>query len=258
MTSKDEFKKRILAGSNIPNHIAIIMDGNGRWAKSRDLKRTVGHQSGVESVRKIVRAAGEIDLRYLTLYTFSIENWKRPRDEVTAIMDLLFKTAKSELQELLENNVKMITTGNLDRLPAYSREALKEVVGLTSHNTGLTLNLAINYSGRREIVEAARKIAKEIIENKIDPATIDENLFASHLQTNGLPDPDLMIRTSGEKRLSNFLLWQASYAEFYVTDVLWPDFDEIEFYRSIIDFQGRERRFGGCTEQVSESKGTLN
>ena len=248
MTSMESYKKQILANGNLPGHIAIIMDGNGRWAKLRGFPRTAGHKSGVKAVKKIVRAAGEINLPYLTLYTFSTENWKRPKSEVTAIMKLLFDTTRRELNELLENNVRLITTGDIETLPKSRRNILKDAIARTAENTGLTLNLALNYSGRLEIILAVRDIVKDTISGKLSKDEIDEKLFASYLQTNGLPDPDLLIRTSGENRLSNFLLWQMSYTEIYVTDILWPDFDEEDFYRAIIDFQGRERRFGSIKQ----------
>lgn len=244
MTSVDTLKKRILAKGNLPNHIAIIMDGNGRWARKRGLPRTVGHKYGVEAVKKVVRAAGEIGIKYLTLYTFSTENWKRPKKEVSAIMNLLYETTRRELNELLENNVRLITTGDIEALSPRRRKMLKEAIARTAKDTGLTLNLAINYSGRFEILQAVRNIATDFARGGFKVDDIDEKLFASYLQTNGLPDPDLLIRTSGEVRISNFLLWQTSYTELYITDVLWPDFDETDFYEAIIDFQGRERRFG--------------
>lgn len=244
MTSVDELKKKILDAGNLPCHIAIIMDGNGRWARSRGLPRTAGHEEGVKAVKRIVRAAGDIDLPYLTLYTFSTENWKRPKSEVSAIMKLLYRTTRRELNELLENNVRLITTGDIEALSPSRRDILKDAMKRTADNTGLTLNLALNYSGRYEILRAVKMIARDASRNKIDPDEVDEKRFTDYLQTNGLPDPDLLIRTSGELRISNFLLWQMAYTEIYVTDVLWPDFDKRDFYQAIIDFQGRERRFG--------------
>jgi len=244
MTSLEELKARILDKGNLPRHVAIIMDGNGRWARSRGLPRTIGHENGVKAVKKIVRAAGEINLPFLTLYTFSTENWSRPKSEVSAIMKLLYKTTRRELNELLENNVRLITTGDIEALTPSRRDILKDAMARTSGNTGLTLNLALNYSGRLEILRAVRNIAQDIDRHMLSANDIDEKIFTGYLQTNGLPDPDLLIRTSGEKRISNFLLWQMAYTEIYVTDVLWPDFDEEDFYLAIIDFQGRERRFG--------------
>lgn len=247
MTSIDSLKAKVLAG-NLPLHVAIIMDGNGRWACQRGLPRTAGHRFGVEAVKKVVRLAGELKLKYLTLFTFSTENWKRPKSEVSAIMNLLYETTRNELDELLENNVRLITTGDIESLSPSRRDILKNAINRTAANTGLTLNLALNYSGRLEILQAVKKIATDAIEGKIDPNLIDERVFSSYLQTNGLPDPDLLIRTSGEKRISNFFLWQMSYTELYVTDILWPDFDEAEFCRALLDFQKRERRFGQVKE----------
>lgn len=240
----EDLKNQILAKGNLPDHIAVIMDGNGRWARARGLPRTAGHEQGVKAVKKIVRAAGDINLHYLTLYTFSIENWKRPKSEVSAIMKLLYKTTRKELNELLENNVKLITTGDIEALSPSRRDILKDAMARTAKNTGLVLNLALNYSGRFEILRAVKNIAADIDTKKLKPSDIDEQEFIKYLQTNGLPDPDLLIRTSGELRISNFLLWQMAYTEIYVTDVLWPDFNEEDFYRAINDYQGRERRFG--------------
>jgi undecaprenyl diphosphate synthase len=244
MASIDQLKDQIMEKGNLPVHIAIIMDGNGRWARSRGLPRTAGHEQGVKAVKKVVRAAGNIGLPYLTLYTFSTENWKRPKSEVSAIMKLLYRTTRRELNELLENNVRLITTGDIDALSPSRRDILKDAMARTANNTGLTLNLALNYSGRYEILRAVRNIASDIDKNKLKADDIDEKKFTDYLQTNGLPDPDLLIRTSGELRVSNFLLWQMAYTEIYVTDVLWPDFGEKDFYQAIIDFQRRERRFG--------------
>lgn len=244
MASLESLKRKILTKGSIPRHVAIIMDGNGRWARLRGLLRTVGHENGVKAVKKIVRAAGEINLSYLTLYTFSTENWSRPKSEVSAIMKLLYETTRRELNELLDNNVRLITTGNIEALPKNRRDILKDAITRTSKNTGLILNLALNYSSRLEIIQAVKSIINDIESNKLVRDDVDEKLFSSYLQTNGIPDPDLLIRTSGERRLSNFFLWQMSYTEIYVTNVLWPDFDEKDFYQAIIDFQGRERRFG--------------
>jgi undecaprenyl diphosphate synthase len=244
MAALDDLKEQVLAKGNLPVHIAIIMDGNGRWARSRGLPRTAGHEQGVKAVKKVVRAAGDIDIRYLTLYTFSTENWKRPKSEVSAIMKLLYRTTRRELNELLENNVRLITTGDIDALSPSRRDILKDAMKRTAGNTGLTLNLALNYSGRYEILRAVKNIALDIQAKKLNPEEINELKFTDYLQTNGLPDPDLLIRTSGERRVSNFLLWQMAYSEIYVTDVLWPDFGEADFYQAILDFQRRERRFG--------------
>jgi undecaprenyl diphosphate synthase len=246
----EELKSSIKSSGKLPKHIAIIMDGNGRWARKRGLLRTAGHRAGVKTVKKIVRIAGDIGLKYLTLFTFSTENWKRPKNEVSAIMRLLEQTTKRELSELLENNVVLIATGNIENLPPKKREVLLDAIERTRNNTGLVLNLALSYSGRAEILQAIRNIAMDISSKKIDPADINDDLFSSYLQTNGLPDPDLLIRTSGEMRISNFLLWQTAYTELYVTDVLWPDFTEDDFLKAIADYQRRDRRFG----MVSPSK----
>jgi len=243
----EELKIAVKTGGQLPGHVAIIMDGNGRWAKKRGLPRTAGHRAGVKSVKKIVRMAGDIGLEYLTLFTFSTENWKRPKTEVSAIMKLLEETTKKELSELLENNVKLIATGRIDNLPDSRRDVLLDAIERTKENSGLVLNLALSYSGRAEIIEAVRNITSDVKSGKLRAEDIEENIFARYLQTNGLPDPDLLIRTSGEMRISNFLLWQTAYTELYVTDVLWPDFKEDDFLRAISDFQHRERRFGMVT-----------
>lgn len=228
----------------LPQHIAIIMDGNGRWAKKRNLPRTAGHEAGVDAVREVVRAAAEIDVKYLTLYTFSVENWSRPREEVTALMRLLTRTTRGEVDELNKNNVKLITTGRVDELSISRRKALSVAMQKTRNNTGLILNLALNYGGRSEIIDAVKDIAKAVSSKQIKPDEIDEALFSNYLYTAGLPDPDFLIRTSGEMRISNFLIWQTSYTELYVTSVLWPDFGRKELFRAIINYQKRERRFG--------------
>lgn len=241
---KAELKEKILAKSNLPRHVAIIMDGNGRWACKRGLPRIAGHRAGVEAVRRVVRAAGEIKIPFLTLYTFSIENWRRPRSEVTALMNLLYQTTRNELKELMDNKVRLVATGRIDALSPLRRAALLNAIEKTKNNSGITLNLALNYGGRTEILDAVRSLANEVAKGKIKPHDIDEKLFADHLYTKGLPDPDLLIRTSGEMRISNFLLWQTSYTELYVTDILWPDFDAEDFYNAIWNFQNRQRRFG--------------
>lgn len=240
----EELQSKILQKGNIPRHIAIIMDGNGRWAQRRGLPRSAGHQAGVKTVKRIVQAAGEIKIAILTLFTFSTENWERPKAEVAAIMKLLYDATRKEMKELEEKNVKLITTGRIDQLSFQRRNILKTAIQRTRHNTGLILNLALNYSGRMEIMDAVKKLAQDVKHNKINPGEINEDLFHSYLYTNGLPDPDLLIRTSGEMRLSNFLLWQSAYTELYVTEVLWPDFTESDFYLAIWDYQNRERRFG--------------
>ncbi len=241
----EKFKKKILENKNLPQHIAIIMDGNGRWAKKRGLPRIAGHKAGVKTVKRIVKAAGELNIKFLTLFTFSTENWRRPKKEVSAIMGLLYKTTKKEIDELYQNNVRLITTGRIDGFSPRRKEILEKAMEKTKNNTGLTLNLALNYSGRVEILDAVRKIIKDLKKGKIDEEKIDSKLFSSYLYTKDLPDPDLLIRTSGELRLSNFLLWQTSYTELYITDVLWPDFSVSDFHQAILDYQKRERRFGG-------------
>ena len=242
--SEEELKEKILQNGNIPQHIAIIMDGNGRWAQKRGLPRSAGHEAGVKTVKRVVQAAGEIKVSILTLFTFSTENWERPKSEVAAIMKLLYDATRQEMKELEEKNVRLITTGRIDQLSFQRRNILKKAISRTKHNTGLVLNLALNYSGRMEIIDAVKKLAADVKSNKIRPNQIDENLFHDYLYTDGLPDPDLLIRTSGEMRLSNFLLWQSAYTELYVTEVLWPDFSEKDFYLAIWDYQNRERRFG--------------
>lgn len=242
--SEEELKEKILQKGNIPKHIAIIMDGNGRWAQKRGLPRSAGHEAGVKTVKRIVQAAGEIKVSILTLFTFSTENWERPKSEVAAIMKLLYDATRQEMKELEEKNVKLITTGRIDQLSFQRRNILKKAINRTKNNTGLVLNLALNYSGRMEIIDAVKKLAADVKSNKVRPSQIDENLFHDYLYTDGLPDPDLLIRTSGEMRLSNFLLWQSAYTELYVTEVLWPDFSEKDFYLAIWDYQNRERRFG--------------
>jgi len=228
----------------LPAHVAIIMDGNGRWAAKRGLDRSAGHKAGVGAVRRIVEICGQVGISYLTLYTFSLENWKRPKSEVGFLFKLLDDTARSELAELNKNNVRLIATGQLDQIPFTRRRAILHAIEKTSKNSGLVLNLALNYSGRMEIVEATRKLARDVKANKIKVGDIDESLFSTYLFTHPLPDPDLLIRTSGEMRLSNFLLWQTSYTELFITQTLWPDFAEREFLEIILDYQKRERRFG--------------
>lgn len=240
----EKLKQGILKKGNLPAHIAIIMDGNGRWARKRGLPRTAGHRAGVKAVKRVVTAAGELGIRVLTLFTFSQENWKRPKSEVSAIMKLLYETTKREINELDENNVKLITTGRIEELSPQRYQILQEAMEQTKDNTGLILNLALNYGGRTEIIDAVKKIAADVRENNLDPNELNEEKFSGYLYTNGLPDPDLLIRTSGEMRISNFLLWQTSYTELYITDVLWPNFTAKDFYEAIWDYQNRERRFG--------------
>jgi undecaprenyl diphosphate synthase len=233
------------ASASLPVHVAIIMDGNGRWAKQRHLPRVEGHRNGVESVRAIVRAAGEAGVKYLTLYAFSVENWNRPKDEVDTLMRYLARYLKNEIGELNRNNVRMEAIGQIYRLPEFVQEQLQKTRAALARNNGLTLILALSYGGRTEIVEAVRSIATEVKNGQIEPAEIDEKRFASHLYTRQWPDPDLLIRTSGEMRISNFLLWQISYAELVVTPTLWPDFRKPQFFAALEEYSRRHRRFGG-------------
>lgn len=233
------------AKATLPVHVAMIMDGNGRWAKQRHLPRVEGHRQGAESVRAIVRAAGEIGIKYLTLYAFSAENWNRPKDEVDALMHYLARYLKSEIGELNRNNVRLEAIGQIYRLPEFAQAQLNKTKAALAHNNGLTLILALSYGGRSEIVEAIRAIAEQVKQNELEPAEITEQLVAEHLYTRYWPDPDLLIRTSGEMRISNFLLWQISYAEFVVTPTLWPDFRKSQFFAALEEYSRRHRRFGG-------------
>tara|TARA_B110000014_G_C20080094_1_gene564275 strand:- start:446 stop:1195 length:750 start_codon:yes stop_codon:yes gene_type:complete len=237
---------------NVPKHIAIIMDGNGRWAKDRGLPRIAGHREGINSVREITRICGKIGVEYLTLYTFSTENWNRPKTEVKALMTLLLSTIKKEIKELHENNVKFSTIGNIASLPEGTIKGLKDGINLTVNNTGLNLVLALNYGSRQEILEAIRNIIEKVKEEELDSTIINEEFFSSCLDTNNYPDPDLLIRTSGELRISNFLLWQCAYTEMYLTDTYWPSFRKNDLYKAVHDFQNRERRFGKTSEQVND------
>ena len=233
------------AVANMPQHVAVIMDGNGRWAKQRGLPRVEGHRNGVESVRAIVRSAGEVGVKYLTLYAFSVENWNRPKDEVDTLMKYLARFLKNEIGELNRNNVKLDAVGQIWRLPDAVQQQLEKTKAALSKNTGLTLILALSYGGRTEIVEAVRELAAKARSGTIDPAEINERVLSEHLYTRHYPDPDLLIRTSGEMRVSNFLLWQISYAEFVVTPVLWPDFRKAQLYDALEEYARRHRRFGG-------------
>jgi undecaprenyl diphosphate synthase len=229
----------------LPTHVAIIMDGNGRWAKQRHLPRVEGHRQGVESVRAVVRAAGEVGLKYLTLYAFSVENWNRPKDEVDTLMTYLARYLKTEIGELNRNNVRLEAIGQIYRLPEFVQEQLKKTQAALARNNGLTLVLALSYGGRSELVEATRSIAEKVKEGSIEPEEITEQLIAQHLYTRNWPDPDLLIRTSGELRISNFLLWQISYAELVVTPTLWPDYRKPQFLEALEEYTRRHRRFGG-------------
>lgn len=259
-TEQDEKLQQDLKKSGeIPVHIAIIMDGNGRWARKKGLPRAAGHKRGVDTVRDIVEACAQIGVKYLTLYTFSTENWNRPKDEVSTLMRLLLKSLKDRTDELMQNDIKLTTIGNIESLPEEVRNRLKEDIKRTANNKKMTLNLALSYSGRWEILEGIKKIAQEVSENKLSVSDINEETFSGFLTTQNMPDPDLLIRTSGEFRVSNFLLWQIAYTEFYITDVYWPDFKRVHLYDAVKSFQKRERRFGKVSEQIKmNEKGLKN
>jgi undecaprenyl diphosphate synthase len=233
------------ARTNLPRHVAVIMDGNGRWAKARHLPRVEGHRRGADSAREIIRTAGEIGVKYLTLYAFSAENWNRPKDEVDALMKYLIHYLKSETSELNKNNVRLEVIGQIWRLPDNVQEQLRKSIVTLSKNNGLTLVMALSYSSRLEIVDAVRQVAEKVKSGKLEPADITEKIISDHLWTRSVPDPDLLIRTSGEMRVSNFLLWQISYAELVVTPTLWPDFRRPQFFAALEEYAKRHRRFGG-------------
>lgn len=234
----------------LPSHIAIIMDGNGRWARQRGMDRIFGHQQGVKALREIIEASAELKINFLTVYAFSTENWGRPDDEVSALMGIMVQSLNKETDTLVRNNIKLSAIGDTGRLADDVRERLLETIHVTSDATGLNLIVAMSYSSRWEITEAAKKLAAEIAAGSVDPDSVNEFNFEKYLTTQGVPDPELMIRTSGEMRISNFLLWQIAYTELYFTEVLWPDFGKEELYKAIIDFQKRERRFGKTSEQL--------
>lgn len=236
---------------NIPRHIAVIMDGNGRWAKAKGRMRIFGHQAGVESVRDITEACAQLGVEYLTLYTFSTENWSRPGDEVSALMQILVQSLRKETRRLNENDVRLQAIGQIERFPEVCQNELREAIALTKDNKRLQLNLALSYSGRWDITQAVRKIAERARTGELEPADIDDAMITSELVTAGIPDPDLIIRTSGEMRISNFLLWQLAYSELYITEAFWPDFRRDELYKAIQSYQKRERRFGKVSEQIS-------
>jgi undecaprenyl diphosphate synthase len=236
----------------LPIHVAIIMDGNGRWARQRGKERIFGHQQGVSAVREVIECSAELGLKYLTLYAFSTENWGRPDDEVSALMGIMVQSLNNETDTLLKNNIRLTVIGDVNRLAEDVRKRLFETIDITSAAKGLTLVIALSYSSRWEILNAARKLSADAANGIIEPEAIEEEDFEKYLTTYGIPDPELMIRTSGELRVSNFLLWQLAYTELYFTDLLWPDFGKEEFYKAIIDFQKRERRFGRTSEQVLE------
>ncbi|HEY9219987.1 MAG TPA: isoprenyl transferase [Lutibacter sp.] len=247
----EDFKSQINA-DNLPNHIAIIMDGNGRWAQLKGRPRVFGHKNGVTSVKDVIEGCREIGVNYLTLYAFSTENWNRPKLEVRTLMALLVSSLRKELNTLVKNNIKLNTIGNIENLPEKAQAELAEVVEKTKNNTSLTLTLALSYGSREEIVNVIRNISKKVVNNQIAIEEINENIINNHLYTFSLPDVDLLIRTSGEKRISNFLLWQIAYAELYFTNTLWPDFRKENLFNAIVDYQQRERRFGKTSQQIEK------
>ncbi|MFM2249717.1 MAG: hypothetical protein RLZZ358_644 [Bacteroidota bacterium] len=242
--------KETIDRNNIPKHIAIIMDGNGRWAKQKGAMRIFGHRNAIQAVREAIEGSGELGVNYLTLFSFSTENWSRPKEEVEALMDLLVQTIVAETGLMMKKNVRLNAIGDLESLPKSTYDKLVEVMKQTSANTGLTVNLALSYSGQWELTKAAQRIAQKVSEGKLSPGEITQQTLADHLDTAGIPDPELMIRTSGEYRISNFLLWQLAYSELYFSDVLWPDFRKEHLFAAIEDYQKRERRFGKTGEQV--------
>ena len=249
---QQSLRDNVLSG-HIPDHIAIIMDGNGRWARARTLPRIAGHREGINSVREITQLCGEIGVKHLTLYTFSTENWQRPKAEVSALMTLLLKTINKEVKELHKNNVKFTVIGDLAMLPGSTRKGLQDGIELTQDNGGLNLCLALNYGSRQEMIDAIQSLASKVQSGEMEPEEINEAIFSDALYTKGIPDPDLLIRTSGECRLSNFLLWQSAYTEIFITDTYWPEFREEQLMDAINVYQLRERRFGKVSEQVQSS-----
>ncbi|MDF1516677.1 MAG: isoprenyl transferase [Lutibacter sp.] len=247
----EDFKSKINPNC-LPNHIAVIMDGNGRWAQLKGKPRVFGHKNGVTSVKEVIEGCREIGVNYLTLYAFSTENWNRPKLEVKTLMALLVSSLRKELNTLVKNNIKLNTIGNIENLPEKAQAELAEVVEKTKNNTSLTLTLALSYGSREEIVNVIRNISKKVVNNQISVEEINENIINNHLYTFSLPDVDLLIRTSGEKRISNFLLWQIAYAELYFTDTLWPDFRKENLFNAIVNYQQRERRFGKTSQQIEK------
>ena len=237
--------------NNLPRHIAVIMDGNGRWAKKKGAMRIFGHKNAVQAVKDVTEGCGELGIKYLTLYAFSTENWSRPKAEIDGLMELLVSTLKQEIKTLMDNQVKLITIGETSNLPADCQKNLEWAINETKKNSGLTLILALSYSGRWEIIKAAKALAQEVEQGKLKASEINERLFENYLQTSGIPDPELLIRTSGELRVSNFLLWQIAYSELYITPTLWPDFRKDHLYEAIWAYQQRERRFGKTSEQLN-------
>ena len=237
----------------LPRHIAIIMDGNGRWAKQHGFMRSIGHENGVTTVRQITEIASELGIGYLTLYTFSTENWNRPKDEVDALMNLVVVAIEQQTPDLIKNNVRLTTIGDIDRMPEFARERLRKCMSDTSHCTGLVLCLALSYSSRWEIVEACRTLAQKAATGELNPADINDEMVAQAMSTRNMPDPDLLIRTAGDERISNFLLWQIAYSELYFTPKFWPDFTKEDFCEAIVNYQQRERRFGKTSEHLTEN-----
>ncbi|MCH1518686.1 MAG: isoprenyl transferase [Flavobacteriaceae bacterium] len=238
--------------NNLPKHVAIIMDGNGRWAKAKGKNRVFGHRNGTQAVRKIVETSAELGIEHLTLYAFSTENWDRPKTEVSSLMDLLIKALQREVNKMLSNNIQLRSIGDISKLPFEVERELKDTIQKTSTNTGMVLTLALNYGARQELTQAVQEISRKVKNNIISPENVDETIINEHLYTRNLPGVDLLIRTSGEQRISNFLLWQIAYAELYFSAVLWPDFDEEHFKSAIDSYQKRERRFGKTSEQLTD------
>lgn len=236
----------------IPRHVAIIMDGNGRWAKQKGFERVYGHREGLAAVKRVIEAASQARIGYVTLYTFSTENWMRPVEEVNALMALMIKAVADETDDLVKNNIKVKVIGDIGRLPEDTQKALDECLERTSHSTGTVIILALSYSSKWELTEAMKRIAKDVKDGKVSESDINESLIDKYLQTTDIPNPDLLIRTGGEFRLSNFLLWQSAYSELYFTDELWPDFNHESLYKAVVDFQNRERRFGKTSDQVAD------
>ncbi len=247
-----------LQSDRIPRHVAIIMDGNGRWAEARGFERNEGHRAGIEAVRNVLRAANELGIKYLTLYAFSSENWDRPQAEVRELMRLLESYLVEEIDDVMENDIRVRAMGRLERLPPRVRKSVDEAVERTANNQAMTLVFALSYGGRAELVDAARKIARDAAAGELDPSTIDEKVFSSYLYEPGVPDPDLLIRTGGESRISNFLLWQVAYTELYTTKLMWPDFREEHLVAAVLDYQARERRFGKTSAQIETSVGKVS
>lgn len=250
---KDNSSDISINKEKVPEHVAVIMDGNGRWAKQRGMMRVLGHKNAIKAVRDTVEAAAEIGVKHLTLYAFSTENWNRPKLEVKALMELLVSTISSETKTLMDNNIRLNAIGDTDELPSSTRKELLKAMETTAGNKHMTLHLALSYSGRSEIMRAVKNLIFDIEHNKVDRSALTDEMFAGYLYTAGIPDPALLIRTSGEHRISNFLLWQLAYTEFYFTEKLWPDFRKADFFEAIADYQGRERRFGKTSEQLDET-----